>query len=35
MATYSQAVNAFGAVKTTKLGAALDPIGQVLLRWAR
>jgi hypothetical protein len=29
MATYSQAVNVFGAVKTSKLGAVMDPIGQV------
>jgi len=30
MATYSQLVNVFGAVKTTKLGAALDPVGAAL-----
>jgi len=29
MATYSQAVNVFGAVKTSKLGAVMDPVGQV------
>lgn len=29
MATYSQAVNVFGAVKTSKLGAVIDPVGQV------
>jgi hypothetical protein len=30
MATYSQLVNVFGAVKTSKLGAALDPVGAAI-----
>ena len=30
MATYSQAVNVFGAIKTSRLGAELDPVGLAL-----
>lgn len=35
MATYSQSVNVFGAIKTTKHSAALDPIGLLLSLYSR
>jgi hypothetical protein len=35
VATYSQSVNVFGAIKTTKLTAILDPIGMVLSLYSK